>query len=527
MSLPRHPLMFAPLTAPLLWLAFPGGGEISPLLLVALIPLLFGLGRATPRQAALCGLLTGTLHFILLLYWIVIVLGTYGGLPWFLSIPALLLLACYMGLYFLLFAFLGRAILNTFPAVVALWLLPALWVGLDWLRSVLFTGFPWMDLGYGLYKIPVAIQTADLFGHHGLTFLIVLCNTLPVMLFRVWPSRRTLMVLVVPAFFLLTSAALYSQLRLGEVRKAYKDPATPRLTIGVVQGNIDQSQKWSPSQQSQTVQTYLDLSESLMQGDAPTLMVWPETALPFFPMTSDYIVPLKKLVEARDLALLTGAPWYEVVDHTTKKLRFYNSAVLLQADGEFHGKYYKAHLVPFGEYVPLKQFLPFLAPLVEAVGDFTAGTIEKPLVWKEAKTGILICFESVFPDISRQWVKAGANVLINLTNDAWYGKSSAPYHSLAMAVFRAVETRRSLVRSANTGISAFISPTGMIEAQSEIFVPWAAAKTVALMQQETFWVRYGYLFAPVCFAIGILCGGLAVIRGRRETHQQKNNSASR
>jgi len=520
MSLLRHPLILAPLTAPLLWLAFPGGGEIFPLLFVALTPLLFALERATPRQALLSGLLTGTLHFLLLLYWIVIVLGTYGGLPWFLSIPALLLLAFYMGLYFSLFALLGRAILTTFPAVAALWLLPALWVGLDWLRSVLFTGFPWMDLGYGLYSVPVAMQSADLLGHHGLTFLIVLCNTLPVVLVRVWPSRRALAALALPALLVLTAAAVYSQLRLTEVQKTQKAASTPRLKVGVVQGNIDQSRKWSPSQQSQTVQTYVDLSESLMTGAAPSLVVWPETALPFFPMTSDYIVPLRSLVKDRDLALLTGAPWYEVVDRTTKKLRFFNSAVLLQADGEFHGKYHKAHLVPFGEYVPLKQFLPFLAPLVEAAGDFTAGTIEKPLVWKDAQAGILICFESVFPDISRQWVKAGANVLINLTNDAWYGKSSAPYHSLAMAVFRAVETRRSLVRSANTGISAFISPAGTIEAQSEIFVPWAAAKTVALMQQETFWVRYGYLFAPICLTVGILSGGLAVIRGRRrKTHQ--------
>jgi apolipoprotein N-acyltransferase len=242
--------------------------------------------------------------------------------------------------------------------------------------------------------------------------------------------------------------------------------------------------------------------------------------LPFYPVTGEQTAPLRKLVGAHNLALLTGAPWYEILDQKSKNVRFFNSALLLKPDGQFHDKYYKAHLVPFGEYVPLKEFLPFLAPLVESVGDFSAGTIEKPLAWKEVKAGILICFESVFPEISRQWVKAGANVLINLTNDAWYGKSSAPYHSLAMAVFRAVETRRSLIRSANTGISAFVTPAGTIDLQSEIFVPWAAARTVTLMTGETFWVRYGYLFAPVGLVIALLSGSVALIVRR----QRKNKT---
>ncbi len=513
----RHPYFLAILTGLGLWASFPGGGEVWPLLSLALLPLLFSLQAGTPRQAALCGLFTGLTHFILLLYWIIIVLGTYGRLAWYFSEPALVLLALYMSLYFAVFALLARVILDTLPALAALWLLPALWVGLDWLRSVAFTGFPWMDLGYALYKIPAAIQVADLVGHHGVTFLIVFINTLVFLLIGAWPSGRRLLLLLLPACLLIGGAGVYSQQRLAEVNEQQTAVATPRLTVGVVQGNIDQSIKWSPSQQAATVDTYLNLSESLMASRPPSLIVWPETALPFYPLTNENIVPLRKLVESRDLALLTGAPWYEIVDRKAKKVRFFNSALLLQPDGEFHDKYYKAHLVPFGEYVPLKQFLPFLAPLVEAVGDFSAGSIEEPLAWKDAKAGILICFESVFPEISRQWVKTGANVLINLTNDAWYGKSSAPYHSLAMAVFRAVETRRSLIRSANTGISAFISPTGTIDLQSEIFVPFAAAREVALMQGETFWVRYGYLFAPACLAVGILCSCLALVLRRRQT----------
>lgn len=519
----RNRYFFATLTALGLWISFPGGGEFWPLLPLALVPLLFSIQTGSPGQAARCGLVAGLVHFLLLLYWIVIVLGTYGGLAWYLSIPALLLLALYMGLYFSLFAALAHVILNIYPAIAALWLLPVLWVGLDWLRSVLFTGFPWMDLGYALYKMPIAIQIADLVGHHGVTFLIVLINTLLFLLVRAWPSGRSLLLLLVPACFLTGGAGLYSQQRLDEVHKQTTVIATPQLSIGIVQGNIDQSVKWSPSQQAATIQTYLSLSESLMASRPPSLIVWPETALPFYPLKNDNMGPLRKLVEGRELALLTGAPWYEVVDRKAQNVLFFNSAVLLRPDGEFHGKYYKSHLVPFGEYVPLKQFLPFIAPLVEAAGNFSTGTIERPLVWMDARAGILICFESVFPEISRQWVKAGANILINLTNDAWYGKSSAPYHSLAMAVFRAVETRRSLVRSANTGISAFIRPTGTIDLQSQIFVPFAAARVVTLMQGETFWVCYGYLFAPACLAIGLLGSCLAIIQRRRKTFKITKN----
>jgi apolipoprotein N-acyltransferase len=517
-SLIGNPYLLAIITGLGLWLAFPGGGEIWPLLPVTLIPLLFSLHPGTPRQAALCGLLSGLVHFLSLLYWIVFVLGTYGGLAWFLSLPALFLLALYMSLYFALFGVLAHTILRTFPAIAVLWLLPMLWVGMDWLRSVLFTGFPWMDLGYALYNVPMAIQIADLAGHHGITFLIVLINTMLFLLIKTWPSVRDLLLLAVPVCVLLACTGIYSQQRFTEVAAQHTAATTPRMTIGIVQGNIDQSVKWSPAQQAETVQTYLMLTKSLMTSQPPALVIWPETALPFYPLTNKHMGPLKDLVEGHDMALLTGAPWYEILDHKAKKVRFFNSAVLLQPDGEFHDKYYKSHLVPFGEYVPLKQFLPFLAPLVEAVGDFSTGTIEQPLAWQAARSGILICFESVFPDISRLWVKAGANLLINLTNDAWYGKSSAPYHSLAMAVLRAVETRRSLIRSANTGISAFISPIGTVELQSEIFVPFAAAAEVTLMQGETFWVRYGYLFAPTCLTAGLLssCAAL-IVRRRRET----------
>ena len=522
MTLSRcSPFLLSLLTGFLLWVSFPGGGEAWPVLTIALVPLLFALRGKSFRLAVLCGFVAGLAHFIPLLYWIVIVLGKYGGLAWFISLQALLLLALYMSFYVVLFAVLARSIMQAFPAVATLLLLPSLWVGIDWLRAVLFSGFPWMDLGYSLYKLPVLIQVADLVGHYGVTFIVVFCN---VLLFLFFSSRRGFaehILLACCGLCLLGGAAFYSNMRLAEINMLVTAPATSRINVGVVQGNIDQSVKWSPPQQKTTVDTYLALTGSLMREVyPPSLVVWPETALPFYPPSNDHMGPLRQLVAGQDLALLTGAPWYEIIDRQNKIVKFYNSALLLQPDGQFAGKYFKNHLVPFGEYVPLKKLLPFLAPLVEAVGDFSPGKIEKPLVWKQAKTGILICFESVFPELSRQWVQAGANILVNLTNDAWYGKSSAPYHSLAMSVLRAVETRRSLVRSANTGISAFVSPAGIIIEQSGLFEPWAVAREMVLVQEKTIWVRYGFLFAPFCLMIGLVGGFGAVWKVRRREREE-------
>lgn len=517
----RSSFFLSILTSLLLWLSFPGGGELWPLLFVALVPLMSAVRGVTARKAALCGLVSGLVHFTALLYWIVIVLGKYGGLAWFISVPALLLLALYMSVYIALFALLARFILLTFPAAVSLWLLPALWVGIDWLRCLLFTGFPWMDLGYALYKIPQCIQIADLFGHHGVTFGIVLVNTCLLLTASVIVSPKhsfsRIFPILIPTLLVLGAAAMYSKTRLAGVQQTISGLGASRVIVGIVQGNIDQSIKWSPAQQQKTVEKYLTETRSLFNAGQPALVVWPETALPFYPPSNSFMQPLGELVAEHNFALLTGAPWYEIIDREKKKVNFYNSALLLQPDGQFGGKYFKSHLVPFGEYVPLKRFLPFLAPLVEAVGDFSRGTIDQPLIWQEIRAGVLICFESVFPELTRSWVMAGANMLVNLTNDAWYGKSSAPQHSLAMSVLRAVEARRSLIRSANTGISAFIAPTGTIVRQSELFVPWAAKSPVVLCSELTFWARYGYWFAPVCLAIGLL-GGLAAVLRRIYTY---------
>ncbi len=500
---------FAALSGLLLWLAFPGGGGLWPLLAVALLPLLVTACRA-PSALAACalGLTAGLVHFTLLLYWIVIVLSRYGGLAWPLAVLALIFLALYMALYSVLFALICRHLCGRLPVWALLWLLPALWVGLDWLRGWLFTGLPWMDLGYALYEVPLLIQVSDLVGHHGVSFLLVLVNALFLaFLLRRRPTGAAAAALFLPVLLLVGAVCWYGQLRLAQFDAEEERGEGRRLLVGVVQGNIDQALKWSPAMQEATLASYLAASRQLVAAAAtagPALIVWPETALPFYPQPDGRLEPLWQLVASQRLALLTGTPWYELVDWQSRLRHYYNSALLFRPDGSFGGRYDKHHLVPFGEYVPLRRFLPFLAPLVETVGDFTAGEIDRPLPWGPLQAGVLICFESVFPALTRTWVDAGANALINLTNDAWYGKSSAPWHSLAMAVFRAVESRRSLVRAANTGISAFIAPSGRIGARSGLFVPWHDQAEVLLRSERSWWVRGGYLFAPACLLLVVV-----------------------
>ena len=211
----------------------------------------------------------GLVHFILLLYWLVIVLGKYGGLPWFVAVPALLLLAFCMSVYFGCFALFARYILLSCSPVVCLWLLPSFWVGLDWLRGILFTGFPWMDLGYALYRMPLLIQVADLVGHHGVTFILVFSNVFIVVLFGRKKSFFPRTAVLLSALLLVGGVATYSTLRLKTFDTLAVKKEIPRIVVGIVQGNIDQSKKWSSSRQQATVNKYLAQTEKLFGSRKP------------------------------------------------------------------------------------------------------------------------------------------------------------------------------------------------------------------------------------------------------------------
>ena len=487
--------LLALLTSALLFLASPGNFSLPQLAWLALVPLFWSLGNQSPRRAALLGLICGLAYYLPLLYWIVIVLATYGQVPLPIAVLALAFLALYMSCYLATFAFLcaktgGRLSLLVFA--------PACWVALDLIRGLLFTGFPWLDLAYTQYNLPQLIQVADLAGHHGLTFLLVLTNGLIFTLAASFVQRKATSppALITAAALLLLMASGYSLWRMQTLPAAIAQ--AEQMEVAAMQGNIPQDQKWQPDFQRETIDTYLRLSQEIFITAKPQLIVWPETALPFYPYEHPLFLRLhSELTRPYQTYLLTGAPHREKTS-AAAPLRYANSAFLLSPDGRIGGRYDKQHLVPFGEYIPLRRLLGFASPLVETLGDFAPGRTNTPLSCQNSRIGVLICFESIFPEISRQQAEAGANLLVTLTNDAWFGRSSAPMQHLAMGVFRAVETRKTLVRAANTGISAFIDPMGNIQGASSLFTEYARSQPVALVNGLTCYVRWGYLFPWGC-----------------------------
>jgi apolipoprotein N-acyltransferase len=504
----------------LLFLAFPGAVGFGPVAWVALVPLLLAIRNVSPGRAARLGLLAGMIHYVTLLYWVVIVLGRYGNLPFWVSVPALLLLALYMSSYLALFCALISRVWKQ-KEVLLVWIGPLLWVGLDFIRSFLFSGFPWQDLAYSQYKSLLLIQTADLTGHFGITFYIVLVNSVTALLFILWRDNRAvarsslsvLMTLrirqawryaVLPAFCIMLVVMAYNFLRYRQISEEIE--VSPKMKIALVQGNIEQDQKWSPAMRLKTIEIYTELSKLALEegSEPPVLLVWPETALPFLISDNPYFNRLKKqLILKKKIWLLSGAPFYEKkgigkLQQATGKIISYNSAYLLTPEGEIGARYDKQHLVPFGEYIPFSNYLPLPGPLVENIGNFSAGKPTRPLSCQSAEIGVLICFESIFPKLARDWTSRGANLLVNITNDAWFGRSSAPWQHLSMAVFRALENRRSLARSANTGVSAIIDPLGRMVATSPLFQPYYLVAEAPLLQAKTIFVGFGHYFGLIC-----------------------------
>jgi apolipoprotein N-acyltransferase len=279
--------------------------------------------------------------------------------------------------------------------------------------------------------------------------------------------------------------------------------------IALVQGNIAQDTKWDPAFQQATLNKYLRLTRKVAK-EAPDLIVWPETATPFF-FQSDVKnseVLVQQLEELKK-PLLFGSPAYS---REEDQLRLYNRAYLLNELGRISGYYDKIHLVPFGEYVPLKQILFFVNKLVQAAGDFASGNRAEVLELPPVRIGVLICYEGIFPELSRDLVNAGANLLVNITNDAWYGRSSAPHQHLSMAVFRAVENRVPMARCANTGITAFIDARGRIYQATGLFEEATVVGTVKLGHGNTVYRRYGEWFAWGCLCVTFLVLGYGLRR---------------
>lgn len=497
----KNKIILAVTSGLLLTGSFPQTG-LSWLAWFALTPLLIAAKDLRFKDGFKIGLLTGLVHNLTLFYWLSYTMETYGHLPIYLAIPILFLLSFYLSLYIALFS--GALTRITVKPLMLFFMIPAIWVSLEYIRSFLFTGFPWELTAYSQYKSLHVIQVSDILGPYGVSFLLVLSNAAIFIGFLYltesgWRRKRVSGLHFASSalifLFALTIVWFYGKIRIETTDKIVL--ASYKARVSVIQGNIGQAEKWDPALQYSATKKYLDLSASVA-AEKPELVVWPETAAPFYFLYDTGLTEMvQRSIAETGVNFLIGSPSFV---QTKGSIEYYNSAYLVGPDGKVSGKYDKVHLVPFGEYVPLKKWLPFLGKIVEHVGDFCPGKKGATISLNGQSLGVLICYELIFPYLSRAEVKNGAGLLVNITNDAWYGKTSAPYQHFSMAVFRAVENRRALVRAANTGISGFIDPSGRIIASTPIFEDAAMTRTIPILKEITLYTRFGDFFAFICLA---------------------------
>ncbi|MDT8440413.1 MAG: apolipoprotein N-acyltransferase [Desulfuromonadales bacterium] len=468
------------------------------------LPLLAWFGLAPllvvmPRRPFMSGFVAGFAFFAVVLYWLNIVMTTYGRLPLTVSVLLYLLLVAYLALFWGTATWAAcrlRQVCN-YPFALTL---PVFWVALELLRALLLTGFPWATLGYSQQAWLPVIQSADLFGVYGISYLLLLSNAVLAELY-LGGRRQAGQRLPVPALLCLL-VLLGANLGYGFWRLAAPvEEAQATARVGLVQGNIPQDLKWNPDFQQQTLQTYRRLSLQAAAAGATDLLVWPEAATPFYYQEGGAAAAAVDAVASRTGGrLLFGSPAYRQSDG---RLRYLNSAFLIDAERRQLGRSDKIHLVPFGEYVPLAWLLPFVNKLVVGIGDFSPGEVN-PLPLNGAQLGVLICYEVIFPELARDYVRQGSGLLVNLTNDAWFGRSSAPEQHLAMARFRAIENRVWLARAANTGISALIAPSGAIVQRSPLFVETFLVGQVGLVAAPGLYARTGDAFPLLFVLVGIV-----------------------
>ena len=484
----------------------------------AFVPLLISLRDLSFKKSFFLGFLAGLTHYLTLVYWLIYTMRTYGHLPWYLCVVVLILFSAYLALYFAVFSAAASRLFSK-PSVLLL-MIPVFWIAMEYIRSFFLSGFPWELIGYSQFNTLHILQISDIFGVYGVSFLVALSNATIFIVFLYltrlnWQGAKTtkkLALFSISVFVLIFIIAWsYGALRIKSIDRLVAKSDSKRIAI--VQGNIKQSEKWDKAFQLATIKKYINLSHQAKKQKAE-LVVWPETAAPFYflkdTQLSEMII---KGIADIPADFIIGSPCY---DRRNNKVEYYNSAYLISSAGNVYGRYDKAHLVPFGEYIPLKRWLPFLGKIVEHVGDFRPGEKGNALQWNNHKLGFLICYEIIFPDLSRAMAKNQAALLVNITNDAWYGRTSAPYQHFSIAVFRAVENRRALVRSANTGISGFVDPVGRVIDSTDLFQDAVRTHTVPLINETSFYTRFGDVFAIFCLVTSILFALADIVRRKRK-----------
>ncbi|PYQ93953.1 MAG: apolipoprotein N-acyltransferase [Acidobacteria bacterium] len=446
----------------------------------------------------------------------------YGDLQTSVAVLVNGALIAYLALFPAVFALVTRrgVIVHGRPALMAA---PFAWVATELGRTHLFTGFPWVLLGYSQTRVLPIAQLASLFGVYGVSMLVAAMSAaLAVVAVGTGPAyvgRRLSGAVprlsgaerfgpLIVVFAILVAVAVWGSRRAAGAEWRRSGEA---IRVGLIQGNVDQAEKVDVTRAGAIFQDYLRLTRQAIREGAEFIL-WPESSTPFlFEEDRAAAAQVRTLARQARVPILLGSDQIERGPGGLAA-RYFNSAFLVRPDGTTGGVYRKMHLVPFGEYVPLKRVFFFAAPLVEAVSDFSAGETPALLPLGDHTISTAICYEVVYPDLVRRFVAGGSEMLTTMTNDAWFGATSAPYQHFEQASMRAIEEGRYMIRSANTGVSGIVDPYGRVLARTAIFQPAVLVGEARFLRTSTFYARHGDILA---YASVVATAALLVVARRR------------
>jgi apolipoprotein N-acyltransferase len=456
---------------------------------------------ATPLQGFVMGYACGVIWYAGSCYWIYSTMKQYGEMSAPAAFGILILFSLYLGLYHGAFGLLISLLAGKDPFTPrALLLSPIVWVAVELARTRI-TGFPWDLLGIAqVDNIPLS-RFATVTGVYGLSLEIMIVNAAFAASFLVRREKRKTLLL----------AAIFAAiiLQAGRIVPAPGFAADRIATL--LQPNIPvlEGADWTKEYFDTTIQDLMSKSKTAVSSQSIStnspLIVWPENPAPFYTNNPAFRDSLAQLARETHAWILAGSIGIRNANQiTSRPTQLYNSATLVDPAGDFVSRYDKVHLVPFGEYVPFKDFFSFAGGLTKEVGDFSQGKSRDPLDAGGSKLGVFICYESIFPDEIRQLAANGAQVFVNISNDGWYGDSGAYAQHLKQARMRAIENERWLLRDTNTGVTASIDPYGRVVATVPRKIRTVLQAPYALSNTTTFYTRHGDYFAYLCAIISVL-----------------------
>ncbi|MFO1257968.1 MAG: apolipoprotein N-acyltransferase [Gammaproteobacteria bacterium] len=454
----------------------------------ALAIFLYGLEGQPLKRSFVLGLCFGLGLFGVGASWIFVSIYLYGNTVPAVAVTITALFVLILSLFPALTALILNALSPRLKLSRSLLIFPSLWVGMEWVRGTLFTGFPWAYIGYSQFNMHLS-QFAPLGSIWAVSFATALMAALLYELITYFRNPHRKWIQAIPVFSLIIlvwGSAVYLK------GKNWVLAIDPPLDVALVQGNIEQSMKWDAGLANQILQTYYQLTQSHYDVN---LIIWPETAVPWpKALAKDFLELLHREAQVHGVGLITGLP-----EEATHHNQYYNAIIAL---GLSQGEYRKQHLVPFGEYVPLEKWLRGLIGFFNLpMSSFISGPINQPPIQMgKFKIAPTICYEIAYPELVRNQAK-DADILLTISNDAWFGTSLGPHQHLQIAQFRALETGKFLLRATNTGWTALINPEGYISEQIERFQPGVLRGTVRATVGETPWMTYGP--RPVFYFIGL------------------------